>query len=273
MKNKLFIVEGLPCSGKSTTANYLSEYLLKKTKDVLYYDEGTVGHPADYEFHAFMPKNDMHILTNKQQEKIKAIRVKVNDGFVIPLAEVHDDQDLFSKLIPYKIYDCLPWETEMPIMLYHWGEFAQQASKEDTIYVFNCCFLQNPLCEMMMRFNFSYEVIIGYIQHIYECIKCLNPVVVYLKTDNPNKRITEVSVQRDKEWLTSVIDYHTSQGYGKENQLVGFDGYISCLEKRQAVELSILEQIPIEKIVIANPFENWERTYDEIADYISRLNR
>ena len=40
---RLIIVEGLPCSGKSTTARYIAEKL-----GYIYVDEGTCNHPADY---------------------------------------------------------------------------------------------------------------------------------------------------------------------------------------------------------------------------------
>ena len=47
---KLYIVEGLPCSGKSTAAAYIAQ----RTGGKLF-DEGCGNHPADYEFSAFIP--------------------------------------------------------------------------------------------------------------------------------------------------------------------------------------------------------------------------
>ena len=44
---RLFIVEGLPCSGKSTTAKYMAERLSAMGRRVLCVDEGTGEHPAD----------------------------------------------------------------------------------------------------------------------------------------------------------------------------------------------------------------------------------
>lgn len=50
MSTKLYIVEGLPCSGKSTAAAYISQLTGGKL-----FDEGSADHPADYEFSAFIP--------------------------------------------------------------------------------------------------------------------------------------------------------------------------------------------------------------------------
>ena len=43
----LIIVEGLPCSGKSTTSKYIADRFNAK-----YYDENSGIHPADYEFNS-----------------------------------------------------------------------------------------------------------------------------------------------------------------------------------------------------------------------------
>lgn len=48
MKTNLIIVEGLPGSGKSTTAAMIADELNKKGKKVICVDEGVGEHPADY---------------------------------------------------------------------------------------------------------------------------------------------------------------------------------------------------------------------------------
>ncbi len=55
MAHRLFIVEGLPCSGKSSISAYAASVLKESGKPVCYIDEGTGDHPADYEFHALAP--------------------------------------------------------------------------------------------------------------------------------------------------------------------------------------------------------------------------
>jgi hypothetical protein len=200
---------------------------------------------------------------------IKEISVRKLDGYIIPLHEVKGD--LFDKVIPYKIYDYLPWDIEKEVILDYWSEFADSLINNEERYVLNCCFLQNSLCETMMRFNLHYDIINDYMKEIYNRIKSLNPVIVYLKTSDVKERIEEVSKEREKEWLYSVIDYHTSWGYGKENGLVGFDGYIACLNKRQEVELRILNELPLQKIIIDNPYDNWDDVHALLKQYIIEL--
>ena len=56
MKTNLIIVEGLPGSGKSTTASMIAGELTKRGKQVVCVDEGVAEHPADiadYDFPDF----------------------------------------------------------------------------------------------------------------------------------------------------------------------------------------------------------------------------
>ena len=46
---RLYIVEGLPCSGKSTTSKHIADLLEKSGKKECFFDEGSRDHPADYE--------------------------------------------------------------------------------------------------------------------------------------------------------------------------------------------------------------------------------
>ena len=252
--NKLIIVEGLPCSGKSTTARFIAQQL-----DMTFIDEGTGDHPADYEFHAFLTDNQLESFTSDERERVAQHTVKKSGGNIVSLAEFSGE--LFDKLLQYKIYDFLPWETERAVMLDKWREFA---AKNDGRYVFNCVLLQNPMCETMMRFGFDKSVSAGYIAEICEIIKPFSPLVVYLKNSEVYKNVKKVSSERGDEWLNSVIDYHCNGEYGKSHGLKGFDGYISALEERQRRELAILSKLDISSIVVDDPQKDWDKAYSDI---------
>jgi len=262
---KLYIVEGLPCSGKSTAARYIADTLEKGDQTVRFYDEGTGEHPADYEFHAYILPSELSAFSAEEQEEImRHVQVK-SDGIVLPLSAFSGS--LFDKLLQHKIYDFLPWETEKPLMLDKWRTFVKQADV-NAVYVFNCVFLQNPMCETMMRFNLSYEESLAYIREIAEIIAPLDPCVVYLKNDDIAERIEYTAKEREG-WLDTVIDYHINGSYGKSINAQGFEGYISCLEERQKRELRILAQLPVQSIVIDNMHRDYEEAYEKIKTLIS----
>ncbi len=265
MDSRLYIIEGLPCSGKSTTSAFVSEFLKSKSK-VEFVDEGSGNHPADYEFHSFIDFIDFDSFNNAEQNKITTVSEKTNSGYIVPLTAF--DGELFDKLIGFKIYDFLDWEKEKPIILDKWRDFVSK-STDDTIYVFNCVFLQNPMCETMMRFGFCEEKSYEFIREISEITKSLSPKIIYLKNDEIASSIKKASLERDG-WLDAVIDYHTNGSYGKSINAQGFEGYISCLVERQKRELSILSRLDIDKLILENPHKSWENSYRTIKKFISK---
>lgn len=198
MDRNLIIVEGLPGSGKSTTAAMIADELRKKGKKVFCFDEGDREHPADY-----------------------------------------------------ADYDFPDFETEREKILEKWRAFAGKFDK-DAAYVFNCVFLQNPMCETMMRFGMESAASQQYISEIAEIIKPLHPMIVYLNKANVKETVDRVLDERGNDWLNAVIDYHTSQGYGKQNHLSGYEGYIKCLEERQIRELKILHTLDMDYSIISH---------------------
>lgn len=261
--NRLYIIEGLPCSGKSTTSAFVAD-ILKENNKVCYVDEGSGNHPADYEFHAFLTDDDLSEFSDSAQAEILSVSEKTKRGYIVPLSEFQGE--LFDKLLKFKIYDFLPFETEKPVMLDKWYEFVENCNK-DTVYVFNCVLLQNPMCETMMRFGFSSDKSYGFISQIAEIIKPLNPVVIYLKNDDIRQSVEKASKEREG-WLDAVIGYHVNGEYGKSINAKGFDGYIKCLLERQKRELMILSELDIKSVVIDNPQRDFEKAYERIREVL-----
>ena len=262
---KLYLIEGLPCSGKSTTSRYVARKLAERGHTVQYFDEGTGNHPADYEFHSYLDLSAMKSLSDELQRKVTSQGAQREDGCIVPLSSFSGEE--LDALLPFKLYDALPWETEKPRMLERWQEFAENAQKEDCIYVFNCVFLQNPMCETMMRFDFFPEGSFSYISEIYEIIRPLKPRVIYLQNDHIAAAIRQAAQEREG-WLSGVIDYHVNGAYGKRMGAQGFEGYISCLEERQRRELDFLKHLGIPSLILRNPQFNWQLSYAAIENDI-----
>ncbi len=237
---RLYIVEGLPCSGKSSTAAFVAETLRQRGQKVCEVDEGTGCHPADYEFNAYA------------------------DGQVIPLADVPPEQ--LHDLLPYKIYDGLPWETEAPLMLDKWQQFVSEAAP-DTVYVFNCVLLQNPMCETMMRFNMPEEQSAAHIRAIAEIIAPMEPVVIRLHVSDIAGRVGETAQERPG-WLEAVVPYHVDGAYGKSTGAAGFEGYVECLAERQRREERILASLPLRAVTLRDAHRDWRAARKLLASLL-----
>ena len=247
--HRLYLIEGLPCSGKSTTSAYVASLL---REPVCFVDEGTGDHPADYEFHALAPAG----LVGEK-------------SCIVPLSRYSGE--MFDRLLPYKIYDFLPWDVEKPLMLERWREFAESAAS-DTRYVFNCVLLQNPMCETMMRFGFAPEVSEGYIGEIARIVQPMEPVVIYLQNEDIAASVEKAAGERPG-WLEGVIDYHVNGAYGRSIGAEGFDGYIRCLAERQRRELDMLNRLPIRSLVVSNPHRDWTGARESIRRFVEEMDR
>ena len=258
---KLYLIEGLPCSGKSTTSHYVARKLEQMGKSVQFLDEGTGNHPADYEFHSFLDSQALDTLQIDLREKVKARGIPQEGGYIVPLSFFSGKE--FETLLQYKIYDFLPWEAERPLMLEKWRSFVRQAAQEDAVSVFNCVFLQNPMCETMMRFDFPREESFSYIAEIHEIIRPLSPKVIYLQNDDIAASVLLAAKEREG-WLDGVIDYHLRGGYGMRTGAKGFEGYIACLAERQSRELDYLKKLEIPSLILPNPQRDWVHAYRQI---------
>ena len=259
----VYIVEGLPCSGKSTTAAFAAQVLRGDGSMVTNVDEGSGAHPADYEFHAFLSR-ELTECAPRLRPQIRAWGEPVLDGWVVPLSRFQGED--LQALLPYKLYDGLPWEQERPVMLEKWKRFAGQAEK-DRIYLFNCVLLQNPMCETMMRFDLPERESLAYIKEIAQTIAPLEPRVIYLKNEDIAQRIQATAGERPG-WLEGFTEYHVNGAYGKRIHAQGFEGLAACLRERQRRELSILEKLPVKRLVIEDPHRDWDDAYRRIADFI-----
>jgi hypothetical protein len=269
INTKLFIVEGLSGTGKNATVEYMAEFLSSSGFDARWYDDKDLNHPTEYTFHAFMREDQIRQLTQSEQRQILSEGIKKRSGYAIPLTKV--SVKLFEKILPYKVYGRLDWETEKAVMLEHWQEFADEWQWSNTVHVVDSCLLQNPVTEMMMRFDFGDREIQSYARSICGIVAGFEPVVIYLKSSNVEMRIEETRRERGSGWLDMMMEAHTIQGYAKRCGLSGMEGYIACLEERQRRELETLEKLPVTRLVITDPYENWDEAQDRLTRYLGTL--
>ncbi len=215
-----------------------------------------------------MKEEQIRSLTPDEQRQLYSVGTKTLRGLIVPLTQV--SVSMFGKVIPYKIYDNLDWESEKPVMLEQWQSFAKKVQQRSRVYVFSSCVLQNPIGEMMMRFDFGYPIIWDYTFNLFRAIAALNPLFVYIKCTNIGACIEEEIRRHNSCWLKSMIEYHTTQGFGKRNALTGLEGYIDCLEARQRIELKILNELPAEKLILTDPFNNWTDANKMISTYLEK---
>ena len=86
MATKLIIIEGLPGSGKSTTAHNVYEVLKNKGINTELYCEGNYNHPADFDGVAYFNSEDFNVLQQEyltDRDLLNKIRINYNNGYLI----------------------------------------------------------------------------------------------------------------------------------------------------------------------------------------------
>ena len=272
---KLILVEGIPGSGKTTTAVFVADWLQKRGMKTAVFPEGNLDHPADFE--------SVACLDSQEFANLKA--QFPSDAAFLEKAALKDGEDIFfhyralqqtnpglsaallAALACYEIYE-LPAAKFRRLLLRRWQRFAADAAAENVIYIFECCFLQNPLTMLLGRHDEPVAEANDFILELAASVQILQPRWLYLNPGDVRTTLTNVAQTRPPEWLDFVIAYHTQQGHGKAQGWQGFDGMVRFYEMRQAIELALLPQLPFPGLLVQHT--NWTVDQSQIADFLAK---
>ncbi|CAM3974655.1 hypothetical protein BAQ48_18595 [Bacillus luti] len=272
MNTKLIIVEGLPGFGKSTTAKLINEILSQNKIEVELFLEGNLKHPADYDGVSCFNKFEFdRLLSNSGNFKEVLLKrvLKKGSNYLLPYRKIKNEfgdqfsDELFNAIFKNDIYE-LSFDKNVELIADKWNDFAEIALEDNKVYIFECCFIQNPLTIGMIKYGEQKEKIINYVMKVAKIIENLNPILLYVEQDNLEFSFRKALKERTPEWSTGIVDYYTNQGYGKEHNHSGVEGAINVLEARRNLELEIFDMLKMKKEKINN-------TKYEIDSYRSML--
>ncbi len=265
----------MPGSGKSTTAQFVGQWLAQKGKQSAVHLEGDWDHPADYESVACLDVEEYAQLsaqfptwTDLLEREARLLGSERLFSYQKLRQQMGNDAPdaLFAALARYEVYE-LPVAKYQRLVLQRWRDFAAAALGQDVVYVFECCFLQSPLTMLLGRNDTPVDMATSFIREIAAIIHPLQPLLVYLDPSDIESNLRRVAQSRPQAWLDFVIDYHTRQGHGKAQDWQGFEGLILFYAYRQAVEFDLLSRLPFAKLIVNH--STWESDQARIADFLS----
>ncbi|SFB09454.1 MULTISPECIES: hypothetical protein [unclassified Bacillus (in: firmicutes)] len=264
---KLYIVEGIPGSGKTTTATWLADILQDQGNDVKIYLEGNSENPADYESISCLSALQLKEL-EKDFPDIRSYATQKQNRFFIPYGNLYEkNPHLHHALKAYDVYG-LPIEDFCEVTLAKWKEFVEMARSDNDVYVLECCFLQNPYTFLLAKHDVPKEQIFNHIDKITGIIAELDPVILYFEQDNIEESLNSVRKDRSKEWFEFLTWYYTEQSYGQARNLQGEAGVIQFLKERKELEKETLAQLRIKSLLLNNSEYDWEKRKEEILAFI-----
>ncbi|MGM0421058.1 MAG: hypothetical protein ACQEQG_08650 [Bacillota bacterium] len=278
MRTKLILIEGLPGSGKTTTARITQEILREKGVASKLYLEGNLDHPADYDGVAYFSEPEFQQLVDKFREDesiLKEYTVKKPEGYFLFYAKAkrkYRDEftpELRAEIFKNDIYE-LPLALNKELITKKWERFVEMAWSEEYTYIFDCCFVQNPITVSVIRSNSSAETAFTYINKLVHLVQDLNPLLIYLKQKDVEASLEKVLAERSPKWRESVISYYTGQGYGRAKGLKGKSGMIEVMKARKAMEVDIIERLDLESYQVDNSDYDIESLKAKIGRIIER---
>lgn len=278
MNTQLILIEGLPGSGKTTTARMVSEILSEYGLKTKLFLEGNLDHPADFDGVAYFEKAHLEQLfgTNSHYEQIIKDRMnEFEEGLTIPYRKLINEwgtdlpDELQQQVFKNDIYE-LSFEQNRRLIVEKWNEFCQSYAY-NSIYIFECCFIQNPLTIGTIKHNAVKEEVMNYVLQLEKAVKKLNPLLIYMDQPDVASTFYRAIQERPKEWSDRFIDYYTNQGLGKERGYKGVNGTVQVLKERRELELEIYDALQINKRMIDNSQYDDEKRKQRLVQIIKEF--
>jgi len=272
LNTKLILVEGLPGSGKSTGAQMVYDILKEQGKDVQLVLEGDVDHPADYEGVAIFTPEEWEALCGQHESHqmlINRTAFYEEGNYFLSYGKMQQDdqsrlpQSLYDDIFKQDIYE-ISFERNMELIAAKWKRFAEAATVQKKIYVFECCFIQNPVTMSMVKHNRNEAESIHYVRQLEDAIGSLNPMLIYLDQKEYDITFKKAVEERPKEWSSGFVDYYTLQGYGQARGYAGMDGTLQVLHARKQLEQRIMNELSLSRTTIDNSHYDREQLRQEL---------
>jgi hypothetical protein len=260
MSSKLVLIEGLPGFGKTTTAQLVHEILTEMNIKSQLFLEGNLEHPADYDGVAFFKKNEFDELLStheKFRDLLSNSMIKQGNNYFLEYRKIKNEygssfpDELLNAVVKYDVYE-LSLDQNRKLIIERWKKFVESVLNGSDIFVFDCCFIQNPVTMGMIKYGAKKEDVISYVIELATIMEPLNPLLIYVEQNDLDCSFRKAVKERPKEWSEGFIDYYTNQGFGKKQGFNGLEGTLQVLKARRELEEEIFNGINIAKKKVNN---------------------
>ncbi|KQY88006.1 hypothetical protein ASD24_26500 [Paenibacillus sp. Root52] len=260
MQPKLVLIEGLPGFGKTTTAQLVHDILIDMNINTQLFLEGNLDHPADYDGVACFGEYEYQELLRDHAEFSDLLRTRLmkhGNHYFLEYRKLMNEvgasipKELIDNIFQYDIYE-LPIDQNRVRIMEKWEQFAKHSLHGTDTYVFDCCFIQNPVTIGMIKHGAANEVVISYVKQLASIVEQLNPLLLYVEQDDLDHSFRRAVKERPATWSEGFIEYYTNQGFGLDHGYHGLEGTLQVLKARRELEENIFNDLGIAKEKVNN---------------------
>jgi molybdopterin-guanine dinucleotide biosynthesis protein len=151
--------------------------------------------------------------------------------------------------------------------LYRWQAFVDLTARAGIVQVVESYPYQNA-ARILLQMDASMEQIAEYVATIEQTMRPLRPVMVYFERRNVEEALRAAAALRGPEWTAYAIEVITACSYAKRRGLYGLEGAHAMLVVYKAMmdELLARSQLPV--LVLADCFGRWEMCHRQILEFL-----
>jgi thymidylate kinase len=240
----LILIDGLPGSGKSATAQLLWLHLLDNAHRANWFSEHQTSHPI-YRYDDAIGK---------------AYRATLKSA------------PLFRMLVS-SVYRHIKSRRIHEEALSNWQRLADSLENSGRITILESTFFQTPIGWLQLM-NLEREEILRYVARIQHIIEKLNPVLVYLYQEDPATALRKVREQRGDWFEQLLVSQIEKAPFGRAHRVRNFEGVIRFFLKIRNITDEIYALSGFRKVTLDTSGGSWEQYLDRITDVLSlpRMN-
>lgn len=275
MKNRLILLEGLPGTGKSTNSFKLYEQLIRSGIKADWIHEVSGPHPVLFFTESCMTQKEYRDFKLKYPEvaglidevaEVRKTTVGIDQEALGRRSQKAREQAWYQELLQFDAFPTSLDRYELQA-LEKWEAFAKKAMKdEDTVFILDSSLFQYQIFTYLLKAA-TYKRLEAFVWKIAECIKPLNPLLIYLYREHTEDSIAYLKEQRGEQDLVSTWERDQGEPYYKSKQKDVTAFYDFLMDYATYAE-DLFETLKIDKRKIEISENNWKAYEDEMLGFL-----